>query len=700
MDSSNLAFQSYPLGATIPLGATVTPHGVNFSLFSKNSRAVVLHLFDDVDDAEPSHTILLSPVWNKTLYYWHIFVPDIKAGQLYGYRAYGPNYPEQGLRYDGSKLLLDPYARAIAVGKNYSRRAAMLPGDNTAYAAKSVVVDPSQYDWEGDTPLNIPFNRTIIYELHVGGFTRHPSSGIDPQKRGTYAGLIEKIPYLQELGITAVELLPVLQFDEQDGPGNLQNYWGYSPLSFFAPHQGYSSRKDPIGPVDEFRDMVKALHRVGIEVILDVVYNHTAEGNHLGPTFSFKGLENKSYYILESNKAHYANYSGSGNTMNANRSVVRRMVLDSLHYWVSEMHVDGFRFDLASVLSRDSSGQPLEDPPLLWSIETDPVLARTKIIAEAWDAAGLYQVGSFIGDRWSEWNGQFRDDTRRFFRGDKGMVSKVAARFLGSPDIYQHGGYHPHRSINFITSHDGFTLVDLVSYNHKHNEANYENDKDGTDENFSWNCGIEGPSDDPHITMLRSRQVKNFLTFLLLSFGTPMILMGDEIRRTQSGNNNAYCQDNEMSWLNWHMIQVHKDLFQFVKKLLDLKRHYYDLSLKPKDHVWSLTDILEETQVQWHGVSLGAPDWSFDSRTLAFTIRNIESSKAFHFMLNAFHEALHFQVPQPSAPASPWLRIIDTALASPDDCLEPPQALQVKDQNYTVEAFSTVVLFSYLDAHA
>jgi len=334
----------------------VTPHGVNFSIFSKNSRAVVLHLLDHVEDTDPSHTILLSPLWNKTLYYWHIFVPGIKAGQLYGYRAYGPYYPEQGLRFNGDKLLLDPCARAIAVGKNYSRKAAIDPGDNLPYAMKSVVVDPDDYDWEGDTPLHTPFNSTVIYELHIGGFTRHPSSGVEPDKRGTYAGLIEKVPYLEELGITAVELLPVLHFDEQDAPEGLKNYWGYSPISFFAPHQGYSSRTDPLGPVDEFRDMVKALHRAGIEVILDVVYNHTAEGNHRGPTLSYKGLENKSYYILENNKAFYADYSGTGNIMNANRSVVRRMILDSLHYWVSEMHVDGFRFDLASVLSRDASG--------------------------------------------------------------------------------------------------------------------------------------------------------------------------------------------------------------------------------------------------------------------------------------------------------------------------------------------------------
>ena len=432
---------------------------------------------------------------------------------------------------------------------------------------KSVVVDPAAYDWEGDAPLRRPSAQTIIYEMHVRGFTRHPSSGVGERTRGTYAGLIEKIPYLQQLGITAVELLPVFQFDAQDCPPGKVNYWGYAPVSFFAPHQAYSSRRDPLGPVDEFRDMVKALHRAGIEVILDVVFNHTAEGDQRGPTLCFRGLDNTAYYILEDDRARYANYTGTGNTLNANHPIVRRMIVDSLRYWVEEMHVDGFRFDLASILARDASGQPLPNPPVLWDIESDPVLAGTKLIAEAWDAAGLYQVGSFIGDSWKEWNGRFRDDVRDFFRGAPGSVARVADRLVGSPEIYGHEEREAEQSVNFVTCHDGFTLNDLVSYDRKHNEANGEDNRDGADDNRSWNCGVEGPTDDPAIERLRNRQVKNFLTVTLLSLGMPMILMGDEVRRTQFGNNNAYCQDNEISWFDWTLVEKHADVHRFVTLL-------------------------------------------------------------------------------------------------------------------------------------
>ena len=361
--------------------------------------------------------------------------------------------------------------------------------------------------------------RTIIYEMHVRGFTRHPSSGVADKTRGTYAGLIEKIPYLQQLGITAVELLPVFQFDAQDCPPGRVNYWGYQPVSFFAPHHAYSSRQDPLGPVDEFRDMVKALHRAGIEVILDVVFNHTSEGGQNGPTFCFRGLDNPTYYILEEDRSRYADFSGCGNTLNANNPIVRRMIVDSIRYWVEQMHVDGFRFDLASILSRDSSGHVLPNPPVLWDLESDPALADTKLIAEAWDAAGLYQVGSFVGDSWKEWNGRFRDDVRSFFRGEPGSLRRFADRLIGSPEVYGHKQREPEQSINFVTCHDGFSLNDLVSYDRKHNEANGENNRDGGNDNFSWNCGVEGPTDDPAIEKLRNRQVKNFLTVTMLSVG-------------------------------------------------------------------------------------------------------------------------------------------------------------------------------------
>ncbi len=442
------------------------------------------------------------------------------------------------------------------------------------------------------SPLKRPYSRTIIYEMHVRGFTRHPSSGLADQLRGTYAGLIEKIPYLQELGITAVELLPVFQFDAQDAPPGKVNYWGYAPVSFFAPHQGYSSRQDRLGPVDEFRDMVKALHRVGIEVILDVVFNHTAEGDHRGPTLSLRGLDNSTYYILEQDRSRYANYSGTGNTLNANHPIVRRMIVDSLRYWVQEMHVDGFRFDLASILDRDSNGQPMSNPPVLWDIESDPVLAGTKMIAEAWDAGGLYQVGSFIGDSWKEWNGRFRDDVRSFFRGDEGSVARVADRLVGSPEIYGYKEREAEESVNFVTSHDGFTLNDLVSYNLKHNEANGEDNRDGADDNRSWNCGVEGPTDDAEVEKLRNRQVKNLLTCTMFSLGMPMIGMGDEVRRTQQGNNNAYCQDNEVSWFDWTLLSKHADVHRFVSLLIE-RRLLRDV--QPEYQRESLNQLLRES---------------------------------------------------------------------------------------------------------
>src|SRR6185503_14738594 len=449
-------------GRNFPLGATVIDRGVNFSLFSRSATNVELLLFDSVTDARPAQVIRLDPVTNRTYHYWHVFVPALQPGQIYAYRVDGPYYPASGLRFDAAKLLLDPYGRGVVVPPNYSRDAACLEGDNTAVAMKNVVVDATAYDWEEDTPLRLPSERKIIYEMHVRGFTRHPSSGVAENARGTYKGLIEKIPYLKGLGITAVELLPIFQFDHQDCPAGLINYWGYQPVSFFAPHQAYSSRQDPLGPVDEFRDMVKALHRAGIEVILDVVFNHTAEGDQRGPTLCFRGTDNPTYYILEDRGARYANYTGCGNTLNANHPIVRRMIVDSLRHWVQEFHVDGSRFDLASVLARDERGAPMPSPPILWDIESDPVLADVKLIAEAWDAGGLYQVGSFIGDSWKEWNGRFRDDVRSFFRSEEGSLARFVDRFVGSPEIYRHKQREPEQSVNFVTCHDGFTLNDLV----------------------------------------------------------------------------------------------------------------------------------------------------------------------------------------------------------------------------------------------
>ena len=545
------------IGRSWPLGATVVDGGVNFSVFSRTASGIELLLFDREDDARPARVLRIDPATNRTYHYWHVFIPGVQPGQLYGYRVEGTSAPERGLRFDAVKALLDPYGRGVVVPTNYDRETAKRPGRNDAVAMKSVVVHPAGYDWEGDQPLRLPSARTVIYEMHVRGFTRHPSSEVGEKTRGTFAGLIEKIPYLCQLGITAVELLPVFQFDAQDCPPGKVNYWGYAPVSFFAPHQAYSARQDPLGPANEFRDMVKALHRAGIEVILDVVFNHTAEGDQTGPTFSFRGIDNPTYYILEEGGSRYANYTGCGNTMNANHPVVRRMIVDSLRYWVEEMHVDGFRFDLASILARDASGHPLPNPPVLWDIESDPALAGTKLLAEAWDAAGLYQVGSFVGDAWKEWNGRFRDDVRDFFRGEPGSVRKVADRMVGSPEVYGHKQREAEQSVNFVTCHDGFTLNDLVSYNHKHNEANGEDNRDGANDNKSWNCGVEGPTTDRDVEKLRNRQVKNFFTITMMSLGMPMILMGDEVRHTQRGNNNAYCQDNEISWFDWTSLDKH-----------------------------------------------------------------------------------------------------------------------------------------------
>jgi glycogen operon protein len=526
--------------------------------------------------------------------------------------------------------------------------------------------------------------------MHVRGFTRHPSSGLSETNRGTYAGLIEKIPYLQQLGITAVELLPVFQFDPQDARPGRVNYWGYAPVSFFAPHRGYSSRQDPVGPLIEFRDMVKALHRAGIEIILDVVFNHTAEGNQLGPTLSFRGLENSAYYILGKDRSYYADYSGTGNTLNANHPVVRRMILDSLRYWVEEMHVDGFRFDLASILERDESGEPMPHPPVLWDIDSAPMLAGTKLIAEAWDAAGLYQVGDFLGDSWREWNGRFRDDVRSFFRGDEGTVAPLADRLLGSPQIYGHKEREAEESVNFVTCHDGFTLNDLVSYNQKHNEANGEENRDGANDNRSSNWGVEGPTTVPEIERLRNRQVKNFLTVTVFSLGLPMLLMGDEVRRTQRGNNNAYCQDNETSWFDWSLTATHADVLRFAS-LLCSWRLVLQANLEQRSA--NLNERLRLAERTWHGVKLGQPDWSATSHSVALHTEARNHNLVLYLILNAFWEPLDFELP-PASTGNPWRRWIDTSLESPNDIVEWETAPPVATPSYRAEAHSLAILYS------
>ena len=682
------------VGRSAPLGATAAPDGVNFSLYSRDASGIELLLFDHENDGCPSYVIRLDPATNRTYHYWHVFVPGLRAGQIYGYRVHGPFDPPNALRFDATKVLLDPYGRGVAVPRNYSREAGRQEGDNAATAMKSVVVDTSVYDWEGDIPLRRPSSQTIVYEMHVKGFTRHPSSGVPEATRGTFRGLIEKIPYLQDLGITAVELLPVFQFDPQDCPPGRVNYWGYAPVSFFAPHQAYSSRQDPGGAVDEFRDMVKALHRVGIEVILDVVFNHTAEGDYFGPTLSFRGIDNSAYYLLERDRSRYANYSGTGNTLNANHPIVRRMIVDSLRYWVEEMHVDGFRFDLASILARDSAGHVMSDPPVLWDIESDPALSGTKMIAEAWDAAGLYQVGSFIGDSWKEWNGRFRDDVRSFFRGDDGSLSHFADRLLGSHEIYQHKEREAEQSVNFVACHDGFTLNDLVSYNHKHNEANGEENRDGSNDDRSWNCGIEGPTADSEIERLRTRQVKNLMTVTMLSLGLPMFLMGDEVRRTQQGNNNAYCQDNEENWFDWSLLVKHADVHRFVKLLIG-RRLLRDIS--PERQRMTLVQLIREGIKGWHGVKLNQPDWSDHSHSVALSAELPKEGVLVHFIFNAYWEPLDFELPRAgTGDRLSWRRWIDTFQEASEDIVAWQEAPAVSDCTYRAGPRSVIVLWASL----
>jgi len=643
-------------GTSYPLGATIYKEGINFSVFSKNAEYLELLLFEDANDSEPSEIIRLNPKTNRTFYYWHVLVEGLKAGQLYGYKVYQSQDSQNGKNADPHKLLTDPYAKAIVSPDTFNRKAAMSAGNNNGQALKSAVVSSEEYNWEGDEPLNIPYSDSIIYELHVKGFTYHESSGVTPEKRGTYAGLVEKIPYLKELGVTAVELMPVYQFDEQDAQHGLPNYWGYTPINFFAIHNGYGFEKDPIKLVSEFKDMVKAFHKAGIEIILDVVFNHTAEAGPDGPIYNFKGFGNNTYYLLKKN-GEYRDYTGCGNTLNANHSIVRRMIMDSLKYWADEMHVDGFRFDLASVLSRDEYGKPLKNPPILWEIESEPGLAHCKIIAEAWDAGGLYQVGSFIGEKWAEWNGYYRDDGRRFIKGNEGIVKNLASRILGSPDIYPDPEREPNRSIHFITCHDGFTMNDLVSYDQKYNEANNEGNQDGSNFNDSWNCGIEGPTNDPAIENLRQQQIKNFFTLLFVSQGTPMILMGDEVRRTQNGNNNAYCQDNEISWFDWGLVDKNKELLEFVKSLISYtsKKELFKL-----EKILTTREVVQGAHLRWHGTDTQHPDWSDFSRSLAFSLSYPKHNEYIYVILNSYWDSLTFELPKLQN-GYHWQKIIDTA---------------------------------------
>jgi isoamylase len=681
-------------GTAHPVGATLDKSGVNFSIFSGNATEVELLLFQNYDDAAPSQVIALDPYVNKTFHFWHVFVEELPSGTPYAYRIDGPPIGDAGHRFNRDKVLIDPYSMGNT-NSVWNRADACGPLDNVATSMRSIVIGLTDYDWEGDQPLKRPMEETIIYELHVGGFTRSSSSGV--QHPGTFSGIIEKIPYLKDLGITAVELLPICDFDETEVLRTLdgkpiRNYWGYSTLGFFAPQSAYCIAASAGSHIDEFRDMVKALHKAGIEVILDVVFNHTNEGNQLGPVFSFKGIGNSSYYLLDpADKHFYADYTGCGNTFNCNHPIAQKLIIDCLRHWVRNTHVDGFRFDEGSILSRGEDGRPLVHPPVVWQIELDEDLADSKLIAEAWDAAGLYQIGQFPGDRWAEWNGRFRDDLRRFVKGDPGLVGAVASRLAGSADLYEEHGELPVNSINFITCHDGFTINDLVSYNVKHNEANGEDNRDGINDNQSWNCGIEGEASDASIEALRERQIRNFVTLLLLAHGVPMILGGDEIRRTQMGNNNPYCQDNEISWMDWSLLGPNRHLFRFWKRMIEFRKSHSTLRSR-----YFFSGRLNERglpDVEWHGCHLGSPGWSdLEARSLAMTLAGFGGEQDVHVMMNMYWNTLAFEVPVLSDRR--WFQAVNTAASSPDDIAEPGAEKPCDGNICDVEGRSIVILVS------
>ena len=669
----------------LPYGSIVHDGGVQFVVFSRNATEMRLLLYDDVQDLEPVEVIAFDPANDHWGDVWSVFIPELKPGQLYHYQASGPFDPSRGLRFDPVARLIDPYAKALA--GNFQSHA-----DNLIRPPKCVVVD-DHFDWDGDRHLRRELSETIIYELHVRGFTNHPNSGVSAP--GTYLGLIEKIPYLQSLGVTAVELMPVHEFpiDGTDGsPGGQKNYWGYDPLAFFAPHRGYASDQTPGGQVIEFKQMVKAFHAAGIEVFLDVVFNHTCEGNHLGPTLSFKGLENSVYYMLETDRSLYKNFSGCGNTVNGNHPVVREMIFNCLRHWVHNYHVDGFRFDLASILSRDRNGMLVPNPPLVEMIAEDPMLRDTKIIAEAWDAAGGYQVGSFGGLRWAEWNGQFRDDVRRYWRGDGGLQGAMATRLAGSADLYQHTGRAPYCSINFVTSHDGFTMNDLVSYREKHNWANGENNQDGDNNNHSDNHGVEGHSNDEVVEQARVRQIKNFLATLFMSQGVPMLVAGDEVRRTQQGNNNAYCQDNEVSWFDWNLVEYNRELFDFCSDLIQFRRTHKTVR-QTQFLSGGLQSLRKLPDLSWFDAQGGSIDWSEpDSSLTCLLVAPMDEDQAtaldILMFLNPTSNTVQFSLPE-IAEGKPWVKLFDTADSGFAD--QTSKQHEINDQPVELIAKSMVV---------
>jgi isoamylase len=695
------AFDLKP-GKPLPLGATIAPEGVNFSVFSRNATSLTLLLFEKANRT-PITEIRLDPKTNRTGDIWHILVVAMDTSLRYAYRTHGPYDPEgKGHWFNEDNILLDPYARALEGGESWGRHRSNISqaGEDTSFERRCcIMADP--FDWQGDRPLNLPMKDTIIYELHVRGYTVHESS--QAANPGTYKGLTEKIPYIKSLGVTAVELMPVFEFNESENNRlnpktgeRLMNFWGYNTMAFFVPKAAYASNGWDGNQVREFKEMVLAFHRAGLEVLLDVVFNHTAESDSKGPVISFRGLDNVVYYALDPATKDYVNISGCGNTVNCNHPVVQAFILDCLRYWVTEMHVDGFRFDLASILGRDHKGDLFAGPSLIDAIEQDPVLAHTKIIAEAWDL-GANRVGQFPG-RWAEWNSHYRDDVRRFLRGDRGMVPALATRIAGSSDLYQPAGRGPKNSINYVTCHDGFTLYDLFSYRQKHNEENGEDNKDGSDHSFSSNSGVEGPTDNGEVNELRRRRVKTAFTILMVSQGVPMILAGDEFGRTQRGNNNPYCQDNEISWVNWNLAAENGGLLRFFRKMASL-RNLHPVFRRSQFLTGLDNNGDEHPDLGWHGLEVGKPDWSDNSGVLAFVLDGKEVGEGemdddFFVIINGDQVKHDFDIPKPPR-GRQWFRMVDTSKASPEDILDEEKAEPVSAENkYPVPPATAVIFIS------
>lgn len=682
-------------GLPYPFGASMVPNGINFSIFSSAATSCTLVLFDK-GEIKPFIEIEI-PQEFKIGDVYSIIVFDLDYENLeYGYRMDGPFEPESGHRFDKNIILADPYAKALGGLDEWLQPIE----DSATYPPRSRLAF-QDFDWEGDASPLIPIEALIIYEMHVRSFTKHPSSGV--KFPGTFAGIAEKIAYLKELGINCVELMPVFEFSEYENSRTspesgelLVNYWGYSTLGFFAPKAGYAAMGKYGMQVDEFKNLIKILHANGIEVILDVVFNHTSEGDHRGLTLHFKGIDNKTYYMLTP-EGYYFNFSGCGNTLNCNHPVVRNMVLDCLRYWVSEYHIDGFRFDLAAILGRDQEGNALSNPPLLESLAYDPILSKCKLIAEAWDAGGLYQVGSFPAyGRWTEWNGKFRDSVRRFLRSDSNMLVKISQRIQGSPDLYFFRG--PTASVNFITCHDGFTLWDVFSYNEKHNLANGEYNMDGENENYSWNCGEEGHTDDLEIIRLRKRQVKNAFTILMCSQGVPMILMGDEICRTKLGNNNTYCHDNELNWLNWNLLNKNADIYRFAKKIIEFRKQHNALRSRThfqnRDYVGS-----GYPDISFHGEKAWDCDWSANSRIFALMLCGKHASGGMkeddyvYVAMNMYWETLEFEVP--ALPENmKWRVAVNTDMQSPDDIFDYGKEPILEDQSKILIGSRSIIVLA------